>query len=206
MHVNLSRVQMVLNQFLGIKVPWKPSFLQLASQSAADFHHGGCISPRFTTGHTCTDDSWHHRLPRRSGCGMYGNEVHHLRRKQQSSQVSHCHDWRDYLTRWGWECVSTVFGPKLNGSRNKIQCFLTSKGSAPSWRAPGSHIMWSGPSIIPTRRSTPSKWLDTVTNYQTYFKWFCFLNFQLLFFLYVYSNSKCTKWMYIFCRKKMNKT
>lgn len=143
----------------------------------------GYIFPRFTTGHTCTDDSWHHRLHRRSGCGMYGNEVHHMRRDRQTTQVSRRHDWRDYLTRRGWGCISTVFGPKPYGIHNKIQCFLPSQGCAPSWRAPGSHIMWSEPSIIPTRQSTPSKLHDTVINYRSYFMWFCFLYVPLLFFV-----------------------
>lgn len=101
MHVNLPRLLMDLNQFAGISLRENVLFTTIPPVRCR-FSPFPSIVPRFTTGHTRADDCWHHRLHRRSGCGMYGNEVHHLRRDRQTTQESHCHDWRDYPTRWGW--------------------------------------------------------------------------------------------------------
>lgn len=61
---------------------------------------------RFTTGHACLDDCWHHHVHCRAGCGMYGNEMYHVRCDRETTQVSHCHDWRDYLTCGRWGCTT----------------------------------------------------------------------------------------------------
>lgn len=55
-------------------------------------------SPRFTSGHAGLDDRRHYRVHRRSGCGLHGNEVHHLRRERQTAQVPHRHDGRHHPT------------------------------------------------------------------------------------------------------------
>lgn len=179
MHVNLPRLLTVLNQFAGINLHENVLFTTVPAVSRW-FSAFPSIFPRFATGHTCADDCWHHRLHRRSGCGMYGNEVHHLWRDRQTTQDSHCHDWRDYLTRWGW---GFFFDLKRFDIHKEIQSFLPSQGCAPSWRVPGLHIMWSEPSIIPTHRSTPSKLHDTVISYPSYFMCFCFYMFHSCFFV-----------------------
>lgn len=69
-----------------------------------------CIFPsstRFTSGHAGLDDRRHYRVHRRSGCGLHGNEVHHLRWQRQTAQVPHRHDGRHHPTRrrWGCKCM-----------------------------------------------------------------------------------------------------
>jgi len=49
---------------------------------------------------------------------------------------------------WFWWCADGLMD---------LCCWLSSQGCVPSWRAPGSLTTWSGPSITPTRPSTPSK-------------------------------------------------
>lgn len=58
---------------------------------------------RRSPGHPCPDDCWHHRIHRWAGRGHHGHEVYHLRREQQSAQVSDRHDWRHHPTDWRWE-------------------------------------------------------------------------------------------------------
>lgn len=70
------------------------------------FHFLISVFSRFASGYSCPDDSWHHCVHRRVGCGLYGNEVHHLWREWQTAQVPHCHDRRHHPLsgRWGWKC------------------------------------------------------------------------------------------------------
>lgn len=110
-------------------------------------------SPRFTSGHAGLDDRRHYRVHRRSGCGLHGNEVHHLRRERQTAQVPHRHDGRHHPTsrRWGCKCTH------LHGCLTLLHgCCLAQMSALKSsiWRSsirelifPGFHNQFSPSSV-----------------------------------------------------------
>ena len=64
------------------------------------FHAYIFVVSRFAPGHSCLDDSRHHCVYRWAGCGLYGNEVHHLWRRRQGEKVPYCHGWRHHPSAW----------------------------------------------------------------------------------------------------------
>lgn len=73
---------------------------------------------RFTSGHSCLDDSWHHCVHRRLRCVLYGNEVHHMWWNGKTTQVPHRHDRRHHPAgrRWVW-LFCALLSDSVQGNR-----------------------------------------------------------------------------------------